>query len=139
MAQSGGRRTPPRERFVGSEHFFDLAAESQRLQSEPGEAYAGHRQITLFQGEAVSIVLFDFEEGGWLKNHSADGIVSIEVLSGELEIDTSDERYHMPAGSLLVLRPGVKHDVRAVTASRMLLSVRLDPSHDDRLTEAEPE
>lgn len=38
----------------------------------------------------------------------------------------------MPAGSLLVLRPGIRHDVQAETASRMLFTVRLDPSEDDR-------
>jgi quercetin dioxygenase-like cupin family protein len=129
-ARSGavGRRTPPRQRFAGTEHFFDLAAESQRLRAEAGEAHAGHRQITLFQDAAASIVLFDFEEGGWLSDHSADGIVTIEVLSGEVDVETADERYHMPAGSLLVLRPRVKHDVRAVSASRMLLTVRLESS-----------
>jgi hypothetical protein len=38
----------------------------------------------------------------------------------------------MPSGSLLVLRPGVRHDVRAELASQMLLTVRLDPAEDDR-------
>lgn len=126
------QRTPPSERFEGSEHLFDLAAESQRLRDEPGGARDGHRQITLFRGGGVSIVLFDFEAGGRLKDHAADGHVTLLVLSGEIRTATAEEQYTMPAGSLLVLRPGIGHDVWAETAAQMLLTVRLDPSEDDR-------
>ena len=132
-ASQQSQRTSPRERFEGSEHLFDLAVESQRLRDEPGGTRDGHRQITLFRGGGVSIVLFDFEAGGRLKGHAADGYVTVQVLSGEIRTETAEEQYRMPTGSLLVLRPGIRHDVRAETASRMLLTVRLDPSGDDRL------
>lgn len=89
---------------------------------EPDGARNGHRQITLFRGGGVSIVLFDFEPDGWLRDHAADGYVTVQVLSGELQIATAEQEYHMPAGSLLVLRPGIRHDVRAETASRILLT-----------------
>lgn len=126
------QRTPPRERFEGSEHLFDLALESARLREEPGEARDGHRQITLFRGGGVSIVLFDFEAGGHLKDHAADGYVTVQVLGGQIRMTTAEEQYRMPSGSLLVLRPGIAHDVEAETDSRVLLTVRLDPSEDDR-------
>ena len=125
-------RRPPRERFVGTEHLFDLDAEGERLAAENGGMRDGHRQITLFRGGGVSIVLFDFERDGWLKDHAADGYVTIEVLSGELRMSTPEHEYRMPSGSLLVLRPGVRHDVRAEAPSRMLLTVRLDPAEDER-------
>ena len=93
-------RTPPRERFEGSEHLFDLGTESARLRDEPGEARDGHRQITLFRGGGVSIVLFDFEADGWLRDHAADGYVTVHVLSGEIRIATDTQEHRMPAGSL---------------------------------------
>ena len=126
------QRTPPRERFEGSEHLFDLALESQRLRDEPGEARDGHRQITLFRGGGVSIVLFDFEAGGHLKDHAADGYVTVQVLDGQIRMTTAEAHYQMPSGSLLVLRPGIGHDLEAEANSRVLLTVRLDPSEDDR-------
>ena len=125
-------RQAPRERFAGSQHLFDLIAETEKLRGEPIEAKNGHRQITLFRGGGVSVVLFDFEANGWLSDHAADGYVTVHVLVGEIQMTTADREYSMPAGSLLVLTPGVNHDVRALTASRMLLTVRLDPSEDDR-------
>ncbi len=126
-------RTPPRERFAGSEHLFDLDAETERLRGEPGGSRDGHRQITLSHRGGVTIVLFDFERGGWLRDHAADGYVTVQVLSGELVMTTATAEHRMPAGALLVLDPGIRHDVHAVTPSRMLLTVRLSVSADDRV------
>ena len=131
-ASQPDQRTPPRERFAGGEHLFDLAVEGQRLRDEPGDARDGHRQITLFRGGGVSIVLFDFEAGGQLKDHAADGYVTVLVLNGAIRMATAAEQHQMSSGALLVLRPGIRHDLEAKTASSVLLTVRLDPSEDDR-------
>lgn len=128
----GHRRTPPRERFEGTEHVFHLADETQRLRDEPSGTRDGHRQITLFQGGGISIVLFDFEADGWLRDHAADGYVTVQVLDGEIAMRTAQGEHQMPAGSLLVLAPGIHHDVHATSAARVLLTVRLDPADDER-------
>lgn len=125
-------RERPSVRFAGSEHFFNLVAETEKLRDEPGGTKKRHRQITLFRGGGMSLVLFDFDAGGGLTDHATDGFVTVHVLEGEAQMTTAGHEYAMPAGSLLVLTPGVKHDVRALTPSRVLLSVRLDPSEDER-------
>lgn len=122
---SGSRRRPPRERSAGEEHLFDLVAEGEALGLEPIGEHNGHRQITLFHGDKTSIVLFDFEADGYLLDHAADGYVMIQVLAGDVRLETPEYERSMSAGSLLVLMPGVHHGVRAVTASRMLLTVHL--------------
>ncbi len=80
----------------------------------------------------MSLVLLDFDAGGGLSDHATHGFVTVHVLDGEARMTTDGHEYAMPAGSLLVLTPGVKHDIVAVTPSRVLLSVRLDPSEDER-------
>lgn len=119
------RRRPPRERFAGEEHLFDLEAEGEALLREPTGERHGHRQVTLFHRDTTTVVLFDFEPGGYLVDHVADGYVMVQVLSGELRMTTAEAGHSMPAGSLLVLMPGVQHDVHAIAASRMLLTVHL--------------
>jgi quercetin dioxygenase-like cupin family protein len=126
------QRTPPRDRFAGTEHMFDLTAEADRLRAESQEARDGHRQITLFRGNGISIVLFDFDADGVLKDHAADGYVTVLVLTGAIRVTTAGQEYSMEAGSLLVLAPGISHDLRAETPSRVLLTVRLDPAQDER-------
>lgn len=125
-------RERPSERFAGSEHLFNLDTEIERLRDEPGGTKKRHRQITLFRGGGMSLVLFDFDVGGGLSDHATDGFVTVHILDGEAQMTTAGHEYAMPAGSLLVLGPGVKHDIRALTPSRVLLSVRLDPSEDTR-------
>jgi quercetin dioxygenase-like cupin family protein len=126
MSEDPGRlRRPPSERFAGSEHVFNLAAVAGTLWGEDHPAAAGHRQMTLFHEGDLSLVLFDFEAGGTLADHVADGYVTIHTVAGELQVSTPEVTHQLPAGSLLVLAPGVRHDVTARVASQMLLTVYL--------------
>ena len=49
------RREPPRQRFVGSEHLFDLATEGARLRDEPGEARDGHHLLSRGGTRMISV------------------------------------------------------------------------------------
>jgi quercetin dioxygenase-like cupin family protein len=126
MSDDAGRlRRRPVERFAGAVHVFDFAAMAAKLRGEPDEASDGHRQITLFHEGDLAIVLFDFEAGGVFAGHEADGDVTIHTLAGELDVTTPEAKHRMPAGTLIVLAPGVRHDVTASIASQMLLTVHL--------------
>jgi quercetin dioxygenase-like cupin family protein len=118
-------RRRPSERFAGSEHVFNLAVVASTLAREDHPAAAGHRQITLFHEGDLALVLFDFAAGGVLTGHEADGFVTIHAVAGELEVSTPETIHQLPVGSLLVLAPGVRHDVTARVASQMLLMVDL--------------
>jgi quercetin dioxygenase-like cupin family protein len=126
LARTSGRiRRPPAERFAGPEHVFNLPTMASTLWREDHPGANGHKQITLFHEGDVALVLFDFIAGGVLADHEADGYVTIHTVAGELEVATSETIHHLPAGSLLVLAPGVRHDVTARVASSMLLTVHL--------------
>lgn len=126
--QPGRERRAPAERFAGSEHLFNLAASAESLRLEDQPARDGHRQITLVHEGGVSVVLFVFESGGRLSNHSADGLVLIQAIAGMLQVTTPLGTHTVPTGSLLVLAPGVMHDVTARRASQMLLTIHLGQS-----------
>ena len=126
MSEDSGRlRRPPAERFAGSEHVFNLPVVAGELQREDHPATDGHKQMTLFHEGKLGLVLFDFKAGGVLADHEADGYVTIHTVAGELEVLTPEAMHQLPAGSLLVLAPGVRHDVTARVASQMLLTVHL--------------
>jgi quercetin dioxygenase-like cupin family protein len=119
-------RPAPSERFAGSSHLFDLQRALAALRSESHPGRDGHRQVTIFHRAPISHVLFAFDEGGTLPSHSARGSVTIHILEGEfvLRVDGSD--HEMRAGQLLVLKPDVVHDVRALEQGAMLLTVVMD-------------
>ena len=126
MSDDPGRlRRRPVERFAGSVHIFDLPSMAGKLRRERHEGSDGHRQITIFHEGDLAIVLFDFEAGGVFAGHEADGDVTIHALAGELEVTTPEAKHRLPAGTLIILAPGVRHDVTARIASQMLLMVHL--------------
>jgi quercetin dioxygenase-like cupin family protein len=118
-------RTPPTERFAGARHLFSLSEALEELRAEDHPARDGHRQVTLFHRDPVTQVLFSFEPGGRLEEHSTPGLVAIHGLEGHLEIDAEGVVHALPAGSVLFLDPNVPHDVRATEQSAMLLTVHL--------------
>ncbi len=123
MTDAPRLRPHPEDRFAGPVHHFDLPASVAALRNEPHHAVAGHRQIALFRQGPLSLLIFSFEAGGGLKEHRADGTVTIQTLSGQLTVGANDTSYTLPAGHLLTLAPGVRHSVMAEQASDMLLSV----------------
>jgi quercetin dioxygenase-like cupin family protein len=120
------RRTHPSERFAGESHAFDLDEVLRDLRAEAHPAEHGHRQITIFQRAPVTQVIFAFEPSGELTDHTAHGLVTIHVLEGQLVVQADGRDHELRAGCILVLNPEVRHNVRALEASAMLLTVHLE-------------
>jgi quercetin dioxygenase-like cupin family protein len=128
MEQEQARLRPaPVERFAGTEHLYDLADIAVQLRAEPRPAADGHRQMTIVHHGSVALVLFDFEADGRLVDHVADGLVTIQTLAGHVAVRTSEADHQLGAGSLLVLSPGVAHDLHASAPSQVLLTVHMEP------------
>ena len=119
-------RTPPRERFAVSEDAVDLAKAAEVLRNEPGTGQHGHRQMALFRHGAETVALYCFEAGAKLPGHVIEGPVLIQVLSGRLKVRTDRTEHELAAGMLLRLAPNVEHDVEAIDASDMLLTVCIE-------------
>ncbi len=126
MDTSDPDRPRASERLEGDERLIEFDAVATALQAEGQAARMGHRQITLVHEHGLSVLLFAFDEGGRLADHAADGQVMIQALAGELEVRTAATTHELRAGSLLVLSPGMVHDVTARVPSRMLLTVHLE-------------
>jgi len=121
-------RRAPVERFAGTQHVYNLTDIAAQLRAEPHPASDGHRQMTIAHHGSVALVLFDFEPDGRLVDHVADGLVTIQTLVGHVVVRTSEGNHELGAGSLLVLSPGVAHDLHANVASQVLLTVHLQPN-----------
>jgi quercetin dioxygenase-like cupin family protein len=119
-------RPPPSARNRGPEQLVNLIAAAKALREEPHPGRDGHRQIGLIHREHMRAVLFAFDEGGRLPEHSAPGLVTIHVLTGHLRVTTPADSYDLGPGRMLVLEPDVAHDIEAPEQSDMLLTVHLD-------------
>ena len=132
-------REAPATRFSGPQHVFDLLQLSAHLLNEAHLGANGHRQMTIFRQGTTTMVLFAFEAGGRLADHKANGLVTIHALDGKLTVEAQGEAgeaseagkagwqtHNLHAQQILVLSPGVLHNVTAHEASRMLLTVHLE-------------
>ena len=118
-------RTHPDERFASLAQAFDLDASAAELAREATAGHAAHRQKVLYRHGNSSLALFLFEAGAELREHRTGGTVFVQVLRGRLTVNAGGERHELPAGRVLVMAPGVPHDVRAEEPTQMLLTVSL--------------
>ena len=119
-------RAHPRERFAERQQEFTLEAVAARLRKEPQAGEAGHRQQTLYRLGPMSVSMFVFDRLTRLAPHRINGVALIQVLKGRLQVTADGHAHNLDAGRLLVLAPGVEHDVVAQQESEMLLTVHLD-------------
>ena len=119
-------REHPRERFAPAERLLSLDEQFDELVGEPHEPVDGHRQITVAHRKGLSLVLFHFEPDGHIPDHVVDGEVTLHVLSGHPEIETAEQTHRLEGGQMLILGPGVRHDVEALAETKMLMTVAVD-------------
>jgi quercetin dioxygenase-like cupin family protein len=124
-SDEGRLRESPRERFGAAENMFDMADALRKLRAENAPARLGHREITLDQNGPVTLMLFSFEAGGILKDHKANGVVTIQALEGEVIVRTETEEYRLSPHQMVMFAPNVTHSVEADRLSALLLTVCL--------------
>lgn len=70
-----------------------------------------------------SVTLFAFDGGEGLSEHTTPYDALVVTLAGALEITIADARTTTLPGTIILLPANVQHAVRAVEASRMLLTM----------------
>ena len=124
-------RQHPTERFLAAQHHIDLKKIEAKLRAEPLPNQRNHRQETLYRHGPVTVALFLFEPGAHMPQHVAEGVVTVHVLEGRLSMTAEGKLQELTAGQVLVMAPGVRHDVHAEETTRMLLTVCLESSKNN--------
>jgi quercetin dioxygenase-like cupin family protein len=63
------------------------------------------------------------EAGDAIEEHSAKGPVSVHLLRGHASLQANDHDHELRPGQLLLIQPEVRHDLRALEQSVVLLTV----------------
>ncbi len=126
MGEGYFTRERPSHRFAGMEHRLDLREAIGQLRSEARTSSNGHHQVALLREGPVSLVLLAFDPGAEIKKHHAEGLVSMQIIGGSVQVRTPSGVHELGPGQILLLKPGVSHSVSASTTSEMLLSIYLD-------------
>ncbi len=95
---------------------LDLAAETQFAPN-------GIVSRTVFTGGPARLVLFGFDAGQELTEHTSPHHAFVQILSGRCEFTLAGNARELKAGDLLYMPPGLPHAVKATERFSMLLTL----------------
>ena len=104
-------------------HFNMLEEIRQLRQQESWRRGTGRSSKTLVKYPDFRLVLVAMKSNTIMKEHRAEGRISIHTLSGHLRVRMDKEVVEVPAGQLLALDCGLPHDVEATKESAFLLTI----------------
>jgi len=103
---------------------IDIERELQQLRQEDSWGReTGRSSKTLAKYPDLRIVLILMRSGSRMRQHKAEGRVSIQQLKGQVCIHLAHRKVNVSTGHLLVLDCGVLHDVEALEESALLLTI----------------
>jgi quercetin dioxygenase-like cupin family protein len=79
--------------------------------------------ITVFKSFVMRIVLIALHKGAEMKQHTASGTISVQVIEGEMQFTTDEQTVTLSSGQMLVLHEGIAHSVLAKEETVFLLTL----------------
>jgi quercetin dioxygenase-like cupin family protein len=101
---------------------FDLVQEiADSEQKKPWQS--GHFAKTLFKKHDLRVVLITMENAAKMKEHHADGTLSVQVLKGQIRFTVHGKPHDLKPGNLITLGASIRHEVEALEDSAFLLTI----------------
>ena len=102
-------------------HHLNLEAAAAELKAKlPGS----RRQTkSLARESGVSVIMMAMEAGDAIEEHSAPGVVTVQLVDGHAILVADGETFDLRPGEMLLFQPGVVHNVRAEEQSVVVLTV----------------
>jgi quercetin dioxygenase-like cupin family protein len=116
---SGGR---DRELAPDNAHI-DLGRESARLRQQDAWTQHGQSAITLFKYADLRGVLIALKQGARMREHQAEGRLSLQCLSGRLVVHIDGRKQELTPQQVLVMERCVPHEVEALQESEFLITL----------------
>jgi quercetin dioxygenase-like cupin family protein len=101
---------------------FDLLQEiADSEQKKPWQS--GHFAKTLFKKHDFRVVLITMQNAAKMKEHHADGTISVQVLKGQIRFAVHGKSHDLKQGNLITLGASIRHEVEALEDSAFLLTI----------------
>ena len=109
---------------VVSEIFVDLNEEAARLRGDALSREEGGRKLKMLaKYPEFRIVLIGMPAGTRWEDHKTSARIFVQVLTGHILFHTPNGTFHLRAGQLLALDPGITHSVDSQEESAFLLTL----------------
>ncbi len=77
----------------------------------------------LVKADDLRVLLIAMDVGATMKEHHADGTITIHVLQGGLRLRVQEKPQDLQSGQILTLAPGIQHDIEARDDSAFLVTI----------------
>ena len=102
---------------------IDLNKFIAELKQEPTWVNSDHNSITVFKSDTSTMVLIGMHKNAELKEHTAIGNISVQVVAGEINFFAEQQTRSMVKGQMITLAANIPHSVTALEESFFLLTL----------------
>ena len=102
---------------------IDLPSFIGQIRNEPSWKDSDRNAITVFKTNGLRIVLIALHAGAEMVKHVADGIISVQVLEGQIKFITDLQSVELSKGQMLALHKCIPHSVLAIQETIFLLTL----------------
>jgi quercetin dioxygenase-like cupin family protein len=102
---------------------IDLPRFIKQIKEETAWEESDRNAITVFKTNGLRIVLIALHKGAEMVKHTAEGIISVQVLEGKMQFNTDQQSVELSKGKMLALHERIPHTVLAIEETIFLLTL----------------
>ena len=102
---------------------IDLRNFTNQIRQEKAWTDNDRNAITVFKTDGMRIVLVALHKNAEMAKHTADGMISVQVLEGQILFTTEEQSVELGQGEMLALHENVPHSVLAKEETIFLLTL----------------
>ena len=102
---------------------LDLNSFIEQIKKEKKWKETDRNAITVFKTNGLRIVLIAMRKGAEMAKHTADGLISVQVLEGKMQLKTDEQSVKLGKGQMLALHEGISHSLLAKKKTIFLLTL----------------
>lgn len=122
-ANEATRNRPEGSRVLDASYVIaDIKERIGQLKDEEAWDKSDRNGITLVKNDRLTIVLTCLHKGAVIENNSVDGMITIQVIEGRLEMTTDADNFELKEKELITLQPNITHSLKAAKETAFLLT-----------------
>ena len=102
---------------------IDISAIAMQIKNEKTWNESDRNSITVFKTNGLSIVIIALHKNAEMIKHKTEGLISIQVIEGEINFNTNNETVNLRTGQMLALHTGIIHSITAIVETVFLLTI----------------
>jgi quercetin dioxygenase-like cupin family protein len=105
---------------------MDLNKFIDQIKSEVTWQESDRNSMTIFKSDTMRIVLLGLRQNAELKPHTANGVISVQVIEGQMNFVADGQTILLEKGQMIALNDNITHSVLALKDTFFLLTLAMN-------------